>query len=920
MRKHLLMFVALVWLSVIGVNAQMFTTSPTPLQQSSQNVKIYFDPSLCDVPALKTATEIYAHIGVTLPDAPSTWTHVIGNWADKDPKKKFTKLNNGIWELNIGDINTYFNLSAGTTISKIAIIALNADGTAQTADNFLTVYPEGFFIDFTYSPSNLVIDKPTTFTFKLSATEMSQLSIAVDGNVIASAADAMTLSKSYTFSTSDKFYTVTASANNGSETLMEEVTVAYPTASQPGDYPGGVPKMGAVKQADGSVLFCLAAPQKTSVILVGEWDDYRTLSKNVMKYQDYNGNRYFWTKVDGLQNDKYYPYYYLVDGTRKVADPCAKLMLDCYSDKWIPQGIWNEPMPQYPYDKFDDTMLAVYRGDIDDYNWDSATLNFQVPDHKSLTVYEILLRDFTGDGSDQNGKQYGTFRTALPKIAYLKSLGVNAVEILPVMEFNGNSSWGYNTNGYMALDKVYGSPKDMRDFVAECHRNGIAVILDIVFNQSDGLMPWYQMYDIDSNPFYNKTAPHAYSVLNDFNQGNPVLQDYWHQTLRYWMEAYKVDGFRFDLVKGLGNNDSYANAGDAATNAYNANRVARMKEMHDVIVSVKADGIHINELLGTNQEENANAANGEIGWNNLNYTSCQYAIGTAEGNADMKNFYSPNGGKNFGGTLSYAESHDEPRVAWKMKKYGVSAVKYTAATPKAASIRRLGAVAGQMLLSPGAQMIWEFEEVAADYEQGSDLEKLRAIAPMWNYFDNDIRGSLAEVYKQLCNLRLKNPEMFDGTASYTNNGFTNSVSTNRWIRLNSGNKEILGVFNTAVSGQASTINVPVQRLSASNYQLITAGYNDNVTLTGNGQVQVKLLPNSFAVFATPDVSGIEDITSDLAGSAVTVSGEEGEIVISGDYTNAEVYNLQGALMGTLHVPAGIYVVRVDGVAHKVLVK
>ena len=102
MKKQLLLFVAMLWLAVTGMNAQMFTTSPTPLQQSSQNVKIYFDPSQCDVAALKTATEIYAHIGVTLPSTPNSWSHVVGAWADKMAKKKFTKLSNGLWELNIG--------------------------------------------------------------------------------------------------------------------------------------------------------------------------------------------------------------------------------------------------------------------------------------------------------------------------------------------------------------------------------------------------------------------------------------------------------------------------------------------------------------------------------------------------------------------------------------------------------------------------------------------------------------------------------------------------------------------------------------------------------------------------------------------------------------------------------------------------
>ncbi|MDE5624914.1 MAG: hypothetical protein K2I61_01175, partial [Muribaculaceae bacterium] len=432
---------------------------------------------------------------------------------------------------------------------------------------------------------------------------------------IGEASNATTLSKAYTFNTEGKFYEVTASANNGSQTLTQTLTVAYPTASAQGNYPGGVPKMGAVKQADGSVIFCLAAPLKKSVILVPSWDNYETLNKNVMKYQDYNGNRYFWIQIQGLKNNEYYPYYYLVDGIYKVADPCATLMLDCYSDKWMPSGIWNEEMPQYPYDKLDDVMLAVYRGDIDSYNWSDATKNFQIPNHTSMVIYEMLLRDFTGDASDQDGKHYGTLRTAMPKLQYLADLGVNVIELMPVMEFNGNSSWGYNTNGYMALDKVYGSPNDLKEFVDWCHRLGMAVVLDIVFNQSDGNHPWYQMYPISSNPFYNATAPHDYSVLNDFNQDNTVLQQHWDDVLRFWMETYKVDGYRFDLVKGLGDNASYGN-----TDAYNQSRVNRMKHLNDVITSVNPNGIHINELLGTAQEDNANFTNGrQMGWNNVNY-------------------------------------------------------------------------------------------------------------------------------------------------------------------------------------------------------------------------------------------------------------------------------------------------------------
>lgn len=920
MKKHLLLFVAMVWFALAGANAEVFTTSPVPLQQSSQNVKIIFDAQESGIAGLISATEIYAHIGVCKRGT-TTWDKVVGSWADKMPKKKFVKNSAGKWELNIGDINTYFNLPTGYDAGSIAIIALNAGGTVQTKDYFLPIAPEGFAINFSYNTENLVISAPTSITFTLSSTQSADLAIKVDGQTIASTTGT-TLSKAHNFSQEGKFYEVTATATKGGQTLTETVTVAYPTASTQANYPGGVPKMGAKKQADGSVIFCIAAPQKKSVILVPSWDNYQTLNKNVMKYQDYNGHRYFWTQVSGLKNDQYYPYYYLVDGMAKVADPCAKLMLDPYSDKWMPSGIWAEEMPKYPYDKFEDVMLAVYRGDIDDFNWSDATKNFKTPNQTSMVIYEMLLRDFTGDGSDQNGKHFGTLRTALPKLQYLADLGVNVIQLMPIMEFNGNSSWGYNTNGYMALDKIYGSPNDLKTFVDWCHRLGIAVVLDIVFNQSDGLHPWYQMYPIASNPFYNQTSPHAYNVLNDFRQDNPVLEQHWKDVLRFWMETYKVDGYRFDLVKGLGDNSSYGN-----TDSYNQTRVDRMKRLNEVIKSVKSDGIHINELLGTSQEDNANYSNGkQMGWNNVNYGSGQYAMGWAEKCDDTKGFYSSNWGKTIGGTVDYAESHDEPRVANKVKKNGHASVKYTS-SPKKQSIQRLGSLAAQMLLSPGAKMIWQFGEIAADDDQGSDLEKLRAIAPKWDQFSNDGRNALYENYQALCWLRRDNSDLFDGTATFTTGGVTASLTSPRYIRLVKGEREIIGVFNPNVTGQNVTVSVPVQKLSASNSQLITSAYGFTPQLTVNGNTATVSVPaHSFAVFATKNVSDVESIDTDFAAAGVNVNGAVGHISITGEYASASIFDLQGRMIATVkgestvELSAGIYVVNVDGKSFKVAVK
>ena len=117
---------------------------------------------------------------------------------------------------------------------------------------------------------------------------------------------------------------------------------------------------------------------------------------------------------------------------------------------------------------------------------------------------------------------WGTLKKAIDKIPYIKAMGFNAIELMPIMEFNGTNSLGLQHQLlHGPPDKAYGSPTDYKDFIEACHKEGIAVILDIVFNRSDGLHPWYRMYPIESNPFYNKNAPHAYSVLNDWNQDNP---------------------------------------------------------------------------------------------------------------------------------------------------------------------------------------------------------------------------------------------------------------------------------------------------------------------------------------------------------------------------------------------------------------
>ena len=357
MNKLLLTFVIAVF-TALGLTAQVFTTSPSPLQQESRDVTITFHADRSNVAALKglpTGTSLYAHIGVYTNLSPNTWAYVKTEWGVNSPATEMKQTAANTYTLSIGDIRSYFGITdPSETVTKICILARNSSANSQTKDYFIDVVEGGFQASLTSDASSLVITEPTTMTFTMNTTQKADIEISVNGTGIAKATNATTVSGEYQFNTAGGSWTITGRAKAGTEIIEKTLEVSYPLASPAATYPGGIPKMSAVKNNDGSVTFCLAAPGKSSAMIVGSWDEYRMLNDRVMSYQDYNGQRYFWITIKGLDNSTPYPYYYLIDGNIKVADPYAHLILDCYSDKWLRANVYPE-RPAYPYDVTDDT-------------------------------------------------------------------------------------------------------------------------------------------------------------------------------------------------------------------------------------------------------------------------------------------------------------------------------------------------------------------------------------------------------------------------------------------------------------------------------------------------------------------------------------------------------------------------------------
>ena len=686
-----------------------------------------------------------------------------------------------------------------------------------------------------------------------------------------------------------------------------------------------VPPYGATRNADGSVTFCICAPGKQDAAVVGSWNEFAYIKEQAMSYidKDVFGQKFRYFEItipeSTIKRGTPFSYYYLIDG-KSVGDPYARLVLDPYSDQYIPTSTWST-MPKYPSALVQGVMLAYYSDDLLAYDWKAT--NFKAPHKDDLVIYEMLFRDFTGTEGKSLGD--GTVRSAINKIPYLKSLGVNAVQLIPIMEFNGNNSWGYNTNFYFAPDKAYGSPQDYKEFIDLCHQNGIAVILDIVFNQSDGLHPWYQLYPVGSNPFYNATAPHSWSVLNDWRQDNAMVEQQWQDCLKFWLSEYKVDGFRFDLVKGLGDNGSYG----SGTDGYNQNRVDRMKRLHGYMKEVNPDAYHINELLGDASEDNKNAEDGQMGWLQLNNQACQYVMGYSE-NSDLSGLYAPRWGRKAGATVGYLESHDEERIGYKQYAYGYKDNQnpsLSIAGKIANSCARLGSAAAQLILTPGAHMIWQFQELGnmqttKNDNGGNNVDPKKVD---WNLLNNAYRKGLMQNYAELISIRLNNREMF---AENNLGGFSMNLTSNDWysgrrLVYQYGDKELYVAINPQTSGDL-TMRFSFKKSSNSDYQILSKTYGTSPTFNAaSGEITVPA--NSYVVVSSANVSAVDDILSSDSQLNITISGRQ---LTARDLTAPlEVFGVNGAKLfatdateATVTLPAGIYVVRSGQAVSKIAIR
>lgn len=835
----------------VVIQAQVIESSPT-FPKDSDNINITFHSDRGSKGLMTYTGDVYMHTGVITDKSTSgsDWKYVKTNWGVNTPETKLTKIvwRSYVYEIQINNPRVFYGVPEGEKILQIAFVFRSADGTKTGKDDgdkdiFQTVYDAGLNVRFNqpsgnYNFVNVGEKVSVSAEAGYSGTETVTLKLFLNGESVTSL-EGTTLSTDLD---------ITQAGNNelmlvGTDgTISDTARTAVFGLSEPVNEarPEGIVD-GINKTGPNSVTLSLYAPQKQNIFVIGDFNDWKPTTEHMMnKYVVNNDSVHFWLEINNLDPTTEYAFQYLIDGKTVTGDPYSEKILDPWNDPWINEKYEAYPnIKPYPTGKTD-TPVTVFQIQEDEYQW--KVEHFQKPDKNSVVFYELLIRDFAAEA---------TYRTLIDTLGYFKRLGVNAIKLMPVAEFDGNDSWGYNPAYHMALDKYYGSKNDLKEFIDSCHVNGIAVVLDMVFNHATGLSPLVRMYMNDSgapseSSIYAFTnARHPYNVFNDLNHGSRATNYWFKRVLKHWIEEFKVDGFRFDLSKG----HYIDNTTDVGVwSSYNQWRIDHWKDNYNYMKSIDPDFYVILEHLGDNSEEKVLAEHGLMLWGKMTSEYNEATMGWHENNkSEIKNAFHVSRGWSKANLVAYMESHDEERLMYKNRLYG----NQTNASYNAQSIPvatdRMKTAGAFFFTIPGPKMMWMFGELGYDVSINqsvvdgplSDGNRVSRKPILWDYYSDPDRYSLHETFGDLIKLRTHNPVFYDqATVTYM---YTSSAYKRMELHHETNNVNIVGNFDV------------FERTVSFDFPQTGRWYDffaeDSVEITDTKQ-QFTLQPGEFRIYST----------------------------------------------------------------------
>lgn len=485
----------------------------------------------------------------------------------------------------------------------------------------------------------------------------------------------------------------------------------------------------------------------------------------------------WWLSIDGLPAGDYSYAYQLINGTR-VSDPFSRRVVDGR------------------------TVVNIGSGGIttaDNYSWSDE--NFTIPHLDTLFIYELHVDDFTAMGSAK-----GRFTYVIDKLNHLKEIGVNAIELMPIMEFPGSRNWGYHTTHYAAVENTYGTPEDFKQLINEAHLRGMAVLLDIVWNHANSSNPiWGIQPNIALNPYIkadsdlrpNEDDVHFGGV--DLDHFTTEMQAFIRQVHNIWVEEYHIDGFRFDFTRGIGWAESQPGMGilgwsTALRNAH--------PEVIQIIEHLPSDTYLVNNFdfdAGWHDSFHDRLKD-EIFQSNSMETIENQVVGLREYDNNSTPYLTHNS------AVKYSVSHDEQSLIQEMVEWkGHSLEK---------ALRRDLMFLTLLFTSQGIPMIWQGQEFGmksgwldADGDGDWDDDKLAYRAMDWALQDSESGQRHYYHLKNLSNIYRNHPAVRNGYFSILER--YPSQKTIVYGNTDPANSHGLIVFANLGASPATITNVPV---------------------------------------------------------------------------------------------------------------
>ncbi len=664
------------------------------------------------------------------------------------------------------------------------------------------------------------------------------------------------------------------------------------------------------------------APGKEFVYVAGSFNNYQRNNAYLMKKDPTStaDSNKFWIELTGLTSGQTETYQYWVYDTNpitnspaevKTADPFSTLVLSPFDDPGIP-SISYPNLPAYPSGQ--EREVSVLKTGQTPYNW--QVTNFNKPKKEDLIVYEVLIRDFDANRN---------YQSLIDRIDYFKNLNINAIELMPVMEYEGNESWGYNTAFHMALDKYYGTENKLKEFIDLCHQNGIAVIFDLALNHAFGRNPMVRMWMNDpdgdgwggpssDSPYFNQTATHSYSVGDDFNHQRPLTQNYVQRVIKHWVQEFKIDGFRWDLTKGFTQNCTASNEG--CTNSFQQDRVDILKAYADYSWSLDPNHYVIFEHLGSENEEKEwanyryNEGKGVMMWGNMVGPYNQLTMGfnsnnniNGVGHKSRSSFLGPR-------VIGYAESHDEERLMYKNVTFGNNSNGSHNVRNLNTALSRMSALGAITIPVPGPKMIWHFGELGMENsiftcnngsvnEPGGtdgDCKLDTKPQPQWtnNWLGDPNRNTIYDNWSRMIQLKKDEP-VFEGDYDI-NSG--NTLTPNVYVYDNTlpstQLKNVVILTNFDVTSQNVTPNFPYTGIW---YDLMDATGNTTVNVT-NTTSPISIAAGQFKMYGNKaSTLSLDDVDS-TSQFKIYPNPVNNSFYINQAVESLNIYDLTGKLVKT----------------------